>query len=1355
MTIAPTAHDNITALLRPHPFAAERIERTLPAGNSIAAIAAAMLPDARLTPHLHAFINGHAVPRESWHRVRPKAGTVLTLRLLPMGGGGSKNPLRTVLSLALLAASPALSAGLASLLGPLASFPFASRLLTTGVNLLGSLALNALAPPGRARYSAQKESPTLFIQGAQNKAAPFGRVPKVLGRHRFVPPFGALPYTETVGSDQYLRLLFVWGYGPLTIDALKIGETPLSEFEGVEIESRQGFVDDAPLTLYTNSVLQNDLAIAVTAADEYILRTSEADADEIGVDVTLPRGLVRFAGSGARKNATVRIEVQYAPAGTSDWSAGVDSYKPFPARSLALPAAPKPYRRGLANYTVMRLDIVLIDNASGALSIVKGVEAQAQRDDTVPVAPTVPDGQTLLATLLRESDEAGALSAAAITDGRAADLAGIRIETVDDFAVTASAGHIAVAAGGLQFPGIEITGKQTAALRETLTFKVPKGQYDVRLRRITADAEDDDKLFDETSWTALRSIRYAAPVTMPGLAVTALRIKATDQLTGVIDRFNGVVTSILPDWDGADWVAQETSNPASLFRHVLQGSANARPLADSRLDLEKIQNWHERCAAASREFNAVVDYDASVREILQNIAAAGRASPALLDGKWAIIEDRPQAVPVQHFTPRNTSVFQGRKSFADVADALRVRFLNRDKGWLQDERFVYADGIDAASAKTFEALDLTGITSSTQAWQDGRYHMATALLRPESYSFDCDLEHLACTRGDLIRFTHDVPLFGLASARVKSVQVAGGIASGVTLDDGVTMENGKTYALRCRKSDGSSFTASLLTVAGSTNTLLFSGNVTTADAPMSGDLAMFGEAGRESVELIVKSIAPQGNLAARLTCVDAAPAIHEADAGTIPAFDSQLSLPPDMQRPPLPVLDGIQSGEETLIRNTDGSLTTRIVVTLQPPAFGAALAPQVLIRAQDETRFRPAEMTVTGNRLSITDVAEGETYDLQVRYLSPLGISSAPLLITGHRVAGTSALPSDITGFGISVLGDAAHLSWAAVPDLDLDHYTLRFTPETDDAGWSSAIDIISAISRDATSVTVPAARGSYLLKAFDVGGRSSANAALAVTPVDDGTQNVVLSIAEDPNFPGLQTAMAVRDGALQLSGRDSVDDWPDFDAVENIDIGNDGMFSTGSYEFSETFDLGAVYASRLTATLAVAGVDLNATLDTCDDLDTLENFDQGVDPSLWQLRLQIRSTTVDPALIDAAWTPWTDFVIADYTARAFQFRLLASAASSNISPAVSSLRVTIDMPDRIVSLRATLAESTGHAVIFPGAFRALPSLSVTPHDLATGDYYTLTGQTPAGFNIRFYDASGAGIARTFDYQARGYGAES
>jgi hypothetical protein len=1331
---------NVNVEVAESPFSRARRACALEAGETVEDMVLKAQPDAFLRRHAQVFLNGHYIARDNWARVKPKPGAALYIHLVPMGGGGGgKDPLRMILAIALTAAVPVAAGGLNAALGLTGTI--LGRVVTGGLGILGRLALNAIAPPAAPRFSGGgRDSPTLFIQGARNEARPFGRVPRVLGRHRFVPPMGALPYTETAGAEQYLRLLFVWGYGPLNISDLKIGETPLSKFEGVEIETRQGYADDDPLTLYSNSVLQNDLGAELTQEDGFVLRTTEADADEISVDITLPRGLVKFAGA-SKLAAKVQVEIQYAPAGTEDWSAGAGEYKVFEERVITLPAPPAVRKKQGVTEAALRTDQVAIDNASGKIRVVKGLEYKAGED--APALPPLPEGSLLLALVDRATGT--------ITDKRENYYTGTSFETDSDFLVTAheEENKILVAAGGLRFGGIEISAKQTSALRKTVTFKVDKGHYDVRLRRVTDDAEEDNtSLFDATVWTALRTIRYAYPVNMQGLAMTALRIKATGQLNGVIDRFNGVVESILPDWDGDEWRDQPTSNPASLFRHVLQGSANARPLADSRIDLEKLQQWHGRCTDAAREYNGVIDYDVSVREVLHEVAAAGRASPGIVDGKWTVVGDRAQAVPVQHFTPRNTFNFEGRKAFAPLPQALRVRFINRDKGWVQDERIVYDDGYDAVNTTDYETLSLPGVTSPEQAWKDGRYHIATARLRPETYSFSCDLEHIVCTRGDLIRFSHDVPMFGLCSARIKSATTTTAV-----LDEEIYMQAGKSYALRVRRADGASAVIALQTVEGKSKTVTFA--AAEDNAPEAGDLALFGEAGMESVELLVKSVTPQGNLQARLTCVDAAPAVHVADTGTIPAFSSQMTVPPELQRPPVPVLADIQSGQEALIRNTDGSLTTRIIIALAPPAFIQPLSIAARVRAQDETQFRPADILTEGNnRISIADVEEGETYDIELRHASPAGVFSLPLVVTGHRVEGASAVPADVENLSVSVLGDTAHLAWARNTDLDLSHYTLRYSPLAENVTWSSAVDIVARIAPQATSLSLPAAPGTYLLKAVDIGGRQSAAPAMAVTAITEAPgQNAVMEVTESPVFAGVKTNVARRDSALQLCGRDSIDDWADFDVIPNCDIGLEGLSDEGLYEFAAVADLGAVYTSRLTALLEVDGADLNESLDSWDNLDNVEFFDQDTAPSPWTLQLQLRSTQDDPE-DDPAWSGWTDFIIGDYTARAFQFRLKMAAHSANISPSISALSVTIDMPDRVVSANNQLSMASGNAITFARAFRAVPAITVTPHDMATGDYYTLTTPAADGFGLRFFDSAGTGVARHFDYIARGYGEE-
>lgn len=1220
-------HTNmINVFMAPHPFAMERIDAKIAEGKTVDDIISELQPDKFFSSYAHVYVNGEYIERECWCKKMPKAGDVVSIRMIPQGGGGSKNPLRTVLALAVMAGTGFLASGATSILGGLSIFGFnVSGIVAGGVNLLGKLVLNAIAPPSSSKYSSSKESATLFIQGARNKVNAFGRVPKVLGKHRFVPPLGALPYTEIVGDDQYLRMLFIWGYGPLVISDLKIGETPIEEFDDVEIETRYGYEDDAAITLYSNSVLQDDLQIYLEQEDGWVVRSTEEDADEISIDITFPNGLVLFSGS-TKTATTVLLDVQYAPAGTENW---------------------------------------------------------------------------------------------------------IQV--------------------GTSSPAISITAQQSAALRKGLRWTVEKGKYDVRVKRITKDNEDNDNLFDYSVWTALRTIRYQDPINKKSLAVTALRIKATDQLNGVIDRFNGVVSAVIPDWTGEEWIERETSNPASIYRHVLQGSANARPLSDSRIDLDKIQEWHENCADNEREFNAVIDYDTSVREVLHDIASAGRASPSFIDGKWGVIEDKIRTAPVQHFTPRNSFDFKGEKIFDDLPQGLRVRFINREKGWVQDERLVFDDGYNQETASKYETLDLTGVTDSDQAWRDGRYHLATARLRPETYSFYTDIEHIVCTRGDLIRFTHDVPMFGLMSARVNEIIADESGISGVVIDAEIEMEEGKSYCARFRKSDGESLEVSLVNASSEKTCVLEFLYVLADDCGIAvGDLLMFGEEGEESAALIVKSIKPQGDLKAKITCVAYNENIFKADSEDIPEFVSYIETTGSLERLPVPELKQIQSGLETVIKHTDGSITSRILITLVPPSnIGYDLNISVKIKTSDETVYRNATTISRYDReVSVTDIDEGEAYDIQLRYYDNSGTMSAPLNISNYRVEGTTSLPSDVQSLNMSVLGDNVYLSWEAVSDIDLSHYTLRFSSSVSGVTWGGAIDLVTSISKDATSISVPVMVGTYLLKAVDAGGRESANAVAVISDMAGiYSFNAVAELIENPSFVGEKDCTAVIDDVLTLIGKDDVDDWVIFDDVVDSDIGESGIVSKGIYYFANDVDLGEVYTSRVTAEMDVVGTDVYDIIDTISVVDNIESWDNSLDPSLFNVVLQLRTSNDNEI-----WSDWKNFVVGDYCTRAYQFRAVLESYSTTIAPKISTLKVKVDMPDRVESQEDVISNVGGISVAFVKAFKAKPALSITAQSMQSGDYYALDTITNSGFNICFYNSSGETISRSFDYIAKGYG---
>ena len=56
------------------------------------------------------------------------------------------------------------------------------------------------------------------------------------------------------------------------------------------------------------------------------------------------------------------------------------------------------------------------------------------------------------------------------------------------------------------------------------------------------------------------------------------------------------------------------------------------------------------------------------------------------------------------------------------------------------------------------------------------------------------------------------------------------------------------------------------------------------------------------------------------------------------------------------------------------------------------------------------------------------------------------------------------------------------------------------------------------------------------------------------------------------------------------------------------------------------------------------------------------------------------------------------------------------------------------------------------GANSALPTIGITPQNMATGDYFELSSISRTGFTVTFKNSSDAIVNRNFDYMATGFG---
>ncbi|MCG8432426.1 MAG: phage tail protein, partial [Gammaproteobacteria bacterium] len=382
----------------------------------------------------------------------------------------------------------------------------------------------------------------------------------------------------------------------------------------------------------------------------------------------------------------------------------------------------------------------------------------------------------------------------------------------------------------------------------------------------------------------------------------------------------------------------------------------------------------------------VVDFRTTAEELLFDIAAAGRARKVMPDGRYSVVIDDLKPAIAQHFTPRNSWGFSVEVSFKDeLPHALRIPFMNEQAGYLEDQRLVYRDGFDVFNATKVEKLELRGITDPALIWKHGRYHFAQAELRPDGYSFFADIEHLLCNVGDRVELSQDVISAGLGRGRIKAVLDDGASppnAVAIELDDQVEMAAGTSYGVRVRKADGTSLVKTIETVAGVQTVLTFSAPFPLAEAPEPDDLFLFGEAGRESVGLLIVGIERAQDLSAKIRCVDYAPEVQEADAGPAPPFQSSVVSPALL---PKPEIIGVRSDDTAMYQGPDGSWTGRIVATVEIPSdldpLVIGIEGQYRLQGASGSWSRTAIQNLADNEVVLEPVEDKQTYELRLRYV--------------------------------------------------------------------------------------------------------------------------------------------------------------------------------------------------------------------------------------------------------------------------------------------------------------------------------------------------------------------------------------
>ena len=293
-------------------------------------------------------------------------------------------------------------------------------------------------------------------------------------------------------------------------------------------------------------------------------------------------------------------------------------------------------------------------------------------------------------------------------------------------------------------------------------------------------------------------------------------------------------------------------------------------------------------------------------------------------------------------------------------------------------------------------------------------------------------------------------------------------------------------------------------------------------------------------------------------------------------------------------------------------------------------------------QYRFKNENFISERVSRPDFTIFETqlgsYEIRVFSYNALGKPSTTPSTTTFTTVGKTALPDDPSGLTLEPVSDQfVRLRFNPSTSVDVIHggtISVRHTPSVDPAvaTFQNSTEIIPKLAGNITETLVPALTGTYSIKFIDDTGNRSDNAArIIVTAPDPQPNQVILTEREDTDSPPFQGEKvntfydATFDGLL-LDGTLLIDDiTQNIDDLSNIDFAGP-INSSGTYEFQNKVDMGAIFNLMLKRRFVTSGLLVNDLIDSRTALiDTWTEFD-GTQADDVNAKLLVATTDIDPA---------------------------------------------------------------------------------------------------------------------------------
>lgn len=714
------------------------------------------------------FCDGRPVLRAEWELVPEDDQSLafIDVRLLPQGGGGGgSDPMRLILSLAVITFAPQLAQSLvfgdgimaAATLGSTGLAVFNAGAMFAGMALVNALLPAPKLPTPQQAASLAAPSPTYSLQAQGNTARLDAAIPEHFGRLQAYPDFAAQPYSEFSGGDQYLYQLLAIGRGQYDIEAIRIEDTPIASFDDITYEV---VPPSTPVTLFPVNVVTSTEA---TGQDLPCFTGTYSQSGTTTLTVT-------SVAHGLSTGNSVYLDFTSGTATDGTFTITVTGVDTFTITTTSATTS--------GNVTISKWVGGFIASASGTTANYLGIDVVMARG-----LYSVDAGTGVLSTV----------SIGLVAEARTVDAAGAPLTS---FTTLVSPTYSAAT-----------TTPQRFSERQSVTA----ARYEVRVRRSTAK-NTATTVGNEIAWAGLRAYLNDSR-TFGDVTLIAMRMKASSNLSLQASRkVNVICTRKLPIWNGSVWSANTAT------RSIAWATAYACKqvgMTDAQIDLAGLISLDNTWTARGDYFDGRFDSFLSFWEAITQIAKAGRAKPFLQGGIMRLMRDQAATIPVAMFSQRN--IVRGSFTIdylmptADTADAVDIKYFDSSTWASATVRAKLSGSTASVPAK----VNLFGVVGRDQAYREGMYMAASNRYRRRLIKFSTEMEGFIPSFGDLIAIQHDMPAWGQGG----EVTAWNSATKTLTLTENMVFTTG-THYVALRKRDGSMDGPFVATAGGSANQLV-------------------------------------------------------------------------------------------------------------------------------------------------------------------------------------------------------------------------------------------------------------------------------------------------------------------------------------------------------------------------------------------------------------------------------------------------------------------------------------------------------------------------------------------------------